>query len=135
MNQQKSNIPLISVLIILSTFGIIAAIKSGFVPARLDVVIIVFIIAAAIYALTLAIKKHNDIKQGVPVEDELSTQIKHQAGYYAFMASLYMWLLIFIFKRYFPDIETMLGGGILCSAMLGMIIKSYLKRHYHENQD
>ncbi|MCP4273525.1 MAG: hypothetical protein GY781_16475 [Gammaproteobacteria bacterium] len=135
MNQQKNNIPLISVLIILCTFGIIAVIKSGFVPARLDVVIIVFIIAAAIYALTLAIRKRNDIKQGVPIEDELSTQIKYKAGYYAFLASLYMWLLIFIFKRYFPDVETMLGGGILCSAMLAIIIKSYLKRHYHENED
>jgi hypothetical protein len=65
----------------------------------------------------------------------MSTRIKYKAGYHAFMASMYIWLFIFLFKDLFPDVETMLGGGILLSAVTAMAIKAYLTRHYHEDQD
>jgi hypothetical protein len=46
-----------------------------------------------------------------------------------------MWLFIFLFKDIFPDVETMLGGGILLSGVISIAIKAYLTRHYHEDQD
>ena len=51
------------------------------------------------------------------------------------MASMYMWLFIFLFKDIFSDVEIMLGGGILLSGVMAMAIKTYLTRHYHEDQD
>lgn len=58
-------------------------------------------------------KRYKDAEQGFPPEDELSTQIKYKAGYFAFIASMYIWL----------------------SAIIAMVLKSYLTRNYHENED
>ena len=46
-----------------------------------------------------------------------------------------MWLFIFMFKDLFSDVETMLGGGILVSATLSIIIKVYVTKTYHEDQN
>jgi len=73
------------------------------------------------------------MQQGFPPEDELSTQIKYRAGYYAFIVSMYIWLFIFLFQRHLPDVETMLGGGILLSGVTAIVIKIYLTRNYNEN--
>ena len=68
-----------------------------------------------------------------PAADELSTRIKYRAGYYAFITSMYVWLFVWLFQRHFVDTETMLGFGILLSAVISIAIKAYLARHYHEN--
>jgi len=133
--KQQGHLPLAIILVVLSILGFIVIIKSGFIPVGLDIIIISLIVIAGIFVLFQAIQKHKNIKQGLPVEDELSVRIKHMAGYYAFITSMYMWLLIFIFRNRFQDVETMIGGGILCSSVLTIFIKLYLKKHYHENQD
>ena len=51
------------------------------------------------------------------------------------MWSMYMWLFIFIFKDKFPDVETMLGGGILLSALLALIARVYVKKKFYEEQN
>jgi len=43
-----------------------------------------------------------------------------------------MWLFIFILKDWFPDTETMLGGGILLSATIFYITKVVVKRRFYE---
>jgi len=47
-----------------------------------------------VVAFARALKKDKEEKLGLPVEDELSNQLKYKAGY---QASMYMWLFIFIF--------------------------------------
>ena len=118
----------------LSIWGFIAVYKGGFIPTGLDIFIFVLIMIGGMYAFVTHLRRYKDVKSGFPAEDEMSTRIKYKAGYYAFMASLYMWLFIFLFKDLFSDVETMLGGGILMSAVLAIVIKSYLTR-YHEDQD
>lgn len=135
MKQTKRALVLLSILIMFCIWGFIALYKTGYIPTGLDLFIFALIIVAGIYAFVTHFKQHKDVQSGFPAEDEMSTRIKYKAGYYAFLTSLYMWLFIFLFKDFFPDVETMLGGGILLSITLSIVIKTYLTRHYHEDQN
>ena len=90
---------------------------------------------SGVYAFVTHMRRYKDAKEGLALEDELSTQIRYQAGYYSFITSLYIWLAIFLFQRFIPDVETMLGGGILLSACVSIGIKVYLTRSYNENEN
>ena len=98
----------------------------------LNLLLFILIIGVAVIAGLNMIKKDKEKKEGIPVDDELSTKIKYKAGYKAYMASMYMWLFIFFFKSYFPNTESMLGGGILLSALIFFISKIYVKQNLHE---
>ena len=98
----------------------------------LNLVITLLIIGLGVVAFILAVKKDKEEKAGIPAEDELTNKIKYKSGYYAYLGSMYMWLFIFLFKYRFPDIETMLGGGILLSALIGYIAKIIVKRNLYE---
>ena len=73
------------------------------------------------------IKKKKAVEAGVPVEDEFITLAKIYAGNQAFLYSMYLWLLIFIFNTSFTKNETMLGIGILGSALIYGISLWYFK--------
>lgn len=135
MNKAKSALVLVSVLVMLSIWGFIAVYRGGYIPTGLDLFIFALIFIGGIYAFVTHMKQYKDVQAGFPAEDEMSTRIKYKAGYHAFLASLYLWLFIFLFKNHFPDVETMLGSGILISCVMAMAIRSYLGRNYHENQD
>lgn len=135
MNQTKSAIVLVSVLVMLSIWGFIALYRGGYVPSELDAFIFAMILISGVYAFVTQMRRHKDAKLGFPPEDELSTQIKYKAGYYAFITSMYIWLFIFLLKRYFSDVETMLGVGILLSAFVAIVVKGYLTRNYDENEN
>ena len=64
------------------------------------------------------IKRKQDIESGAPPEDEFSKLAKVYAGNRAFLSSMYLWLLIFVFNASFPSNEMMLGIGILGSAFI-----------------
>lgn len=134
MNQTKSVLLLVTLLISTVVAGIVVLFKSGYTPTGFHLVILTLIVISAIYAFVTHFRRHRDHEKGIPVDDEMSTRIKYKAGHHAFVASLYMWLFIFLFKDLFPDVETMLGGGILLSAVISIVIKAYLTRHYSEDQ-
>jgi len=98
----------------------------------LNILILVLIIIFGAVAFRRALKKEREEKAGIPPEDEMSTLIKYKSGYYAYMASMYMWLFIFLLKGKFPDTETMLGGGILLSALIFYISGIIVKRRLNE---
>lgn len=98
----------------------------------LDIIIIVLILGAAAFAIYKGYKSYQEEKQGIPIEDEFSNLIKYKSGHQAYLASMYMWLFIFLFKDFFPDVETMLGGGILLSALIGFIAKFRIKQQFNE---
>jgi len=133
MKQTKNILLLISLLVMLSVWGFVVVYEMGFLPQGLDIFIFALIAITGVYAFVTHTKKNRDFEKGIPVEDEMSLLIKYKAGHHAFLASLYMWLLIFIFKDLFPDVETMLGGGILFSAFMSMGIRSYMNRHFNED--
>jgi len=135
MKQAKSALVLVSILAMGVIWGFIALYRLGYIPSRLDVFIFAMIMVSAVYAFVTHMKRYKDEEQGFPAEDELSTQIKYKAGYFAFYASMYIWLFIFLLQRHFPDVETMLGSGILLSAIIAIVVKGYLTRNLHENEN
>jgi len=64
------------------------------------------------------IKKKKALETGVPADDEFTNLAKIYAGNQAFLYSMYLWLLIFVFNGSFTKHETMLGVGILGSALI-----------------
>lgn len=109
-------------------FGFIVIDKGTFQINGLIIFIIALTAILSAYLLIQAFKKDKEKKEGFALEDELSDQIKFKSGYYAYISSMYMWLILFLFKEHFPDIETLLGGGILLSAFIGFICKIIIKR-------
>jgi len=98
----------------------------------LNILVFALIIFGGIIAFFNANKKDQEEKNGLPTDDELSTLIKYKTGPYAYMASMYMWLVIFIAKGMFPNVETMLGGGILLSCLIWTISKYIVKLKFDE---
>jgi hypothetical protein len=121
-----------SILITLTILGFIVAVRGFELFKGLELFILILIIILGIVVFVNALRKERDIKAGLPVDDELSTRIKYKAGYYAYLTSMYMWLFIFLLKDNFPDVETMLGGGILLSAAISVIIKFVVKYKFDE---
>lgn len=116
------------------TIGILMYSRMSEIPPKM-LVIYGLIGIVAIISIFLAIKKMKEEKEGQPVDDEFTTQIKHKSGFYAYIASMYMWLFIFLLRDIFPDTETMVGGGILLSGVIGFICKLIVKRNFNEESN
>ena len=132
MTIKRKALMISSILITLTLLGFIMVIRGPELLGRLELFILVLIIVLGVVVFVNALKRDRDIKAGLPVDDELSTRIKYKAGYYAYLASMYMWLFIFLLKDNFPDVETMLGGGILLSGAISVIIKYMVKYKFDE---
>lgn len=132
MKKGNKTFTLTAVLFMFILLGFGLAYNKGFNFKGLDIVIFALIIIIGALALFLSHKRDKSIQEGYPAEDEMSLLLKYKAGYYAFLISMYMWLFIFIFKDKFPDVETMLGGGILMSALISYVTKFFIKRGLNE---
>ena len=132
MKKVSKTFTMTSVLIMFLLLGFGVAYNRGFDFKGLDVLIFALIVILGAIALYLSYRKDKSVAEGYPAEDEMSLLLKYKAGYYSFLISMYMWLFIFIFKDKFPDVETMLGGGILLSALISFIVKFSIKRGVYE---
>ena len=135
MKINRKTLLITSVLIMAAVWGFIVLVKGTELLRGLDLLIFVLIVVIGAIALIQALKKDKEEREGFATEDELSTQMKYKSGYYAYLASMYMWLFIFLLKDKFPDIETMLGGGILLSALMAYIAKIIVKRNFNEQSN
>jgi len=135
MNTKRKTLMITSVVIMLVLIGFTVAVQGTDLFKGLDVYIFALIVLLGIIAFVRAIRKDREEKAGLPTEDELSNKIKYKSGYFAYLGSMYMWLFIFIFNDKFPDNETMIGGGILLSALIGYISKLFVKSKIHEEQN
>ncbi len=122
----KRLILIASIMIMLTAWIVITVGQKATVSSNLYLYILAFVVLLGIVLLANVNKKNKELKEGQPAENELSTLIKYKAGYLAYMYSSYMWL--FIFKDKFPTIESIIGGGILCSALIFTITKYRVKR-------
>ena len=86
--------------------------------------ILPIILAGAIFLIGMvtffskAITRRKNLVSGAPAEDEFTKQAKLHAGSRAFQASMFLWLLIFIFQTSFAKTQEMLGVGVLGSAAI-----------------
>jgi Ca2+/Na+ antiporter len=126
--KKKNSLLVTAILVMTVIWSFILLLRNTEALNGIDVFIFILIVGVGIVALVRAFKKHKEQKEGQPDEDEFSNLIKYKSGYQAYLASMYVWLFIFFFKAYFPDIETMLGLGILVSAAIGFITKLIVKR-------
>ena len=87
---------------------------------------LIILIGSASFILKL-IKRRQDIQSGAPAEDEFTNMAKVHAGSQAFLYSMYLWLLIFIFNTSFTSNEEMLGIGVLGSSLIYYLCLWYFK--------
>ena len=120
----------IAIMAVIWAFAIIEK-RTGLMEG-LDLIIFILIVIGSIIAFVSAVKKDKEEKAGLPTEDELSDLLKYKTGYYAFFASMILWCIIFLFKDRFPNNESMVGGGILLSAVLFFIAKLVVKKQLYE---
>ena len=130
MKNNRKTLLITSVLFMLAIWSFILIEKGTNLFKGLDLLIFILIIGIGVIALINAFKKDKEEKAGFATEDELSLKIKYKSGYNAYIASMYMWLFIFLMKDKFPNIETLLGGGILLSALIGFIAKYLVKKKH-----
>ena len=132
MKTKRKTLMITSILIMFTFLGFMVIEKgSGFFKG-LELIIFILIVIIAVIAFIMALKKDKEEREGLATEDELSTLIKYKSGYHAYMISMYMWLFIFLLKDKFPNVESMLGGGILLSALILFISKFYVKKKLNE---
>lgn len=132
MKNNRKTLMYTSIVIMMAIWGFIAIEKGTDLFKGLDLYIFIFIVVLGTIAFVRALKRDKEEKEGLPAEDELSNLIKYKTGYLAYMTSMYMWLFIFIFKDKFPNVESMLGGGILLSALIFFITKVSIKKKFNE---
>ena len=132
MKNNRKTLLFTSIIIMVAIWGFIAIEKGTDLFKGLDLYIFILIVVLGTIAFVRALKRDKEEKEGLPAEDELSNLIKYKAGYLAYMTSMYMWLFIFIFKDKFPNVESMLGGGILLSALIFFITKIKVKKKFNE---
>jgi len=77
-----------------------------------------------IAVLLLVVVLWREVRLGLvddlPLEDERSLAIKHRAGYYAFMFSLYWWLALHYFDNYLSADENFTLGMIGMALSFGL---------------
>lgn len=132
MKRNRKTLMITSILIMAVLWAFVALEKGTDLFRGLDLVIFILIVVIGAIAFFIALRKDREEKQGLPPEDEMSLRIKYKSGYYAYLASMYMWLFVFLLKDKFPDTETMLGGGILFSALIAFSAKFIVKRNFNE---
>lgn len=132
MKNRKKRFMITFILIMVISLGFIYFDKGAEIFKGLELIIVLLITIVGIIALIRVIKKDKNLNEGLPEDDELSTKIKYKSGYYAYMATMYIWVIIFILKDLFPDKQSMLGGGILLSALISFVAKYFVKQNFYE---
>jgi len=108
--------------------GLLFCFISTATQSGLSIIIALLIILVSVVAVVLQIvNKRRDLEAGTPAEDEFTRLAKVYAGSLAFIYSMYLWLLIFVFNSAFTKPETMLGIGILGSALIYGLWLFYFK--------
>jgi hypothetical protein len=86
-------------------------------PLPISIALLTLLIGTVTF-IRQSITKRRNIETGAPAEDEFTKLAKVYAGNQAFLYSMYLWLLIFVFNDSFQKNETMIGIGILGSALI-----------------
>ncbi len=109
---------LFSILSLAIIIGLVFLAKSLFITGfDSNSVWIFIVIAISIGFLSFILKGlYSDMKDGIPFKDERSKKIKLYAAGYSYVASIYVWLVLLIFQKYFDKDDLILIG------MLGMVI-------------
>jgi uncharacterized membrane protein YiaA len=120
LNEMK-NSKKVLLLIIAGTLTYVAGIFAYATMAEIKLIEYIIFIAvglAAIIGIIIALRNVKTEQQGFQTEDELSSRIKDKTGAKSFIASIYLWTMIFVFT-YDSNLHTEIVLGI---GLAGMFI-------------
>lgn len=93
--------------------------QSGPEPGFKEILMIAVVVMLALFALVLSFSRMRDVKNKLPVEDELSRGLKRRGAATSYYVSLYMWLAIMFFEEKISlERSSLIGGGILGMAVI-----------------
>jgi hypothetical protein len=85
----------------------------------LELVSIGIVVLIVVFALFMGYKRLSALKKGEPAEDEMSKKIILKTSSMSYYISIYLWLAIMYFSdRLHYETHTIIGGGIMCMAVL-----------------
>ncbi len=110
-------------LLVIFTITIVAVILVIFRNNEINldiksIIISIVISVVLVFYLSGQMRNIRERKHGIPTEDEMSKRQKEIAGNKAFHSSLWIWFGLFYLKMYIENTSTLLGIGILASALL-----------------
>ena len=132
MKSQRRTLTITSILFMAAIWLFIGLEKGTDLLQGFDLFVFILIVIFGAIALYSAFHKDKAEKEGLPAEDEMSTYLKYKSGYHAYLYSIYIWLLIFLLRGKFPNIETLLAVGIILSVLIGFIVRVILKWNFNE---
>jgi hypothetical protein len=135
MTKQKKILLIVELIAFAAIFSIIAIEKNTGILQNSNSLILVLFVGVSVIAALRPLKKRNNSKKGIPSDDELSLKIKYKSGYYAYFATIIIWLIIFLLKDSFPNTETILISGILLSTLSALFAKTIIRKTPNEEQD
>lgn len=108
-----------SLLIVIGTISFSANLFSlGNSKAAVALILLMLIIVGV---LSIFIRKcYDDLKAGIPSDDERTKKVRMYAAGYAYFISLYVWILLLALHRYLDNDDLLMIG------LLGMVISFYL---------
>ncbi len=124
------------------TVILLALLSIGFIPFAiwkylnnpeinlLNTTVAVLTITTFIFSLYFIKKQANEIKEGKLVKDELTQKVKVYAGHYSFMASFYLWCLIYFTVSLSHINITEIMEEVFMLGLLGSVI-IYLGVYYY----
>lgn len=132
MKDSKFTITLFSLLSFI--IGVIAFYSISGRSNPVELAIIVLIVVLGVVQSFSAYKKKQKLEQGFAVSDELSESIKYKSGYLTFKNSFYVWVLFLYFEIFGIELEVyqIVGGGVMLTAFLFLIIKRIQERRFGE---
>jgi len=88
----------------------------------------VILVSIALVAVLLARKRLNEMRQGIPSEDERSTAVKMRAGYLSFFVSMYLCLALgWIFGVFLEDTTAEVPStGVVMFVLVAVMGSIYL---------
>lgn len=132
MKDSKFTITLFSLLSFI--IGVIAfySISGRSNPVELAIIVLIVVLGAV--QLFSAYKRKQKLEQGFAVSDELSESIKYKSGYLTFKNSFYVWVLFLYLEIFGIELEVyqIVGGGVMLTAFLFLIIKRIQERRFGE---
>ncbi len=85
---------------------------------------VIFIVGFSIYN---GIKMIRESKQHLPVEDELSRKNKLKAGFYSYLISIYLWIILYFLADRFTNPRILCAVGIMGMTVIFIASLLYFK--------
>ena len=119
---KKNHLPLFVVAMVIITIGI-WILQSGSENESIaskvtEILQVAIIVVLLLFGIIFGLKRFKSLKQGLPVEDELSTMIRQKAAAWSYYISIYVWLGALYLYHESNLGNVIIGGGILAMAIL-----------------